>query len=376
MWYRPKSCILLVSLLGAFISEARADIGWQPERTWVFAVGILSWKHPDVYDSFPDAIPNRADRRLVDALKAAGVPADHVVFLVDERATLAAIRRAYLSHLDRMRRGDLLIFYFAGHGARDRTTRATYFANYDADADLASHWPVREVFDTLETRGHAARAILMADCCHSGALYDEARQRTADLCCACLTSASSHNSSTGNWTFTEAVLKGFQGNPLVDADADGEVALREVADYAEQSMAFLEHQKSMFATTDDFDPGLAVADTRGTPAAGLGRRVEVEWNGTWYPAEVVGIRGGSSLVHYADYDASWDEWVGPERIRDPQVRKLPRGCRVKVLWPEDRAWYRGTVLASRFGMHRIHYDGYSHEWDDWVASDAIKEVDE
>lgn len=291
MWRRPKACILLMSLLGGFISEARADIGWQPERTWVFAVGILRWKHPDVYDPFPDAIPNRADRRLVDALKTAGVPADHVVFLVDERATLAAIRRAYRGQLDRIRRGDLLIFYFAGHGARDRTTRATYFANYDADAD-------------------------------------------------------------------------------------GEVALREVAAYAEQSMAFLEHQKSMFTTTNDFDPGLAVADTHGTPAAGLGRRVEVEWKGTWYPAEVVGIRGGRSLVHYAEYDASWDEWVGPDRIRDPQVRKLPRGCRVKVLWPEDQAWYLGTVLASRFGMHKIHYDGYSQEWDDWVASEAIEEVDE
>lgn len=87
----------------------------------------------------------------------------------------------------------------------------------------------------------------MADCCHSGAMYDEAMKRREDLSCACLTSSSSHNPSTGNWTFTESLLRGFQGSPLVDADADSEVAIREMAMYAEQDMAVLEHQQAMVA---------------------------------------------------------------------------------------------------------------------------------
>lgn len=373
--WRPGAAVA-IAIWGIVMCDARAEIGWTPSRTWVFAVGILQWKHPDIYGSFPDAIPNRADRRLVDTLKAAGVPDDHVVFLVDERATLAAIRRAYRAQLDRTREGDFLIFYFAGHGTRDRETRATYFANFDAGKDYASHWPVGEIFDTLDSRFRGERAILMADCCHSGALYDEAVKRRGDLACACLTSAYSHNASTGNWTFTESLLRGFQGSPLVDADADGEVAIRELALHAEQNMAFLERQKSMFVATDDFDPDLAVADTRGKPVAGLGRHVEVEWRGTWYPAQVVGSRDGASLVHYVGFDASWDEWVGPARIRDPQIRNIPRGARVKVLWSEDETWYRGTVLASRFGMHKVRYDGYSREWDEWVPTASVRELDE
>jgi len=77
-----------------------------------------------------------------------------------------------------------------------------------------------------------------------------------------------------------------------------------------------------------------------------------------------------------DFEASWDEWVGPDRIRHPHVKKLPRGSRVKIWWSQDKNWYRGTVLASQFGLHKVHYDGYSHEWDEWVPSSSVKELDE
>lgn len=378
MWPRtPHRLILWLATLAAGIdvSVAHADRGWKPSRTWVFAVGILEWKHPGIYASFPEAMSNRADRRLIDALKATGVPDDHVVFLVDERATLAAIRRAYRAQLDRTREGDLLIFYFAGHGARDRTTRVTYFANYDAGEHYESHWPVKEIFDTFEERFHGDRAIFMADCCHSGAMYDEAMERREDLSCACLTSSYSHNASTAGWTFTEALLRGFQGSPFADADADGKVAIREIARHAEQEMAFREQQKSMFAISDDFDPDLVVADTRGKPVVGLGRHVEVEWEGDWYPAQVIGMKGPESLVHYSDFEASWDEWVAPERIREPHVERIPRGTHVRVWWSEDETWYRATVLRSQDGLHKVHYDGYTHEWDEWVPSSCVETLD-
>lgn len=368
--------VALTTLATMIGLPGRAEIGWEPSRTWVFAVGILEWEHADIYRSFPDAMPNRADRRLVAAIKGAGVPDHQVVFLMDEKASLAAIRRAFKSQLDRTKEGDLLIFYFAGHGSRDRETRATYFANYDAGSTYASHWPVKEIFDTINDRFSGDHVIMMADCCHSGAMVDEARKRQEDLACACLTSSSSHNSSTGSWTFTEAMVKGFEGSPWVDADADGEIEVQEMALYAELDMAFLEHQKAMFIATDDFDSDLAIADTEGTPAEGLGRHVEVEWKGTWYPAQVIEVGEDQEKVHYVDFDAAWDEWVSPDRVRTPQVPRLPKGTRVEVLWPQDKTWYPATVMASQFGLHKVHYDGYSHEWDDWVASKSVKVVDE
>jgi hypothetical protein len=46
-----------------------------------------------------------------------------------------------------------------------------------------------------------------------------------------------------------------------------------------------------------------------------GDKVEVNWKGSWYPAEVMEVSGNRCLIHYDGYDNSWDEWVGPARIR-------------------------------------------------------------
>jgi hypothetical protein len=44
-------------------------------------------------------------------------------------------------------------------------------------------------------------------------------------------------------------------------------------------------------------------------------QAEVEWHGTWWAAEVVKTNGDRYYIHYTGWDKSWDEWVGPDRIR-------------------------------------------------------------
>jgi hypothetical protein len=44
-------------------------------------------------------------------------------------------------------------------------------------------------------------------------------------------------------------------------------------------------------------------------------QTEVEWHGTWWTAEVVKTDGDRCYIHYTGWDNSWDEWVGPDRIR-------------------------------------------------------------
>jgi hypothetical protein len=46
-----------------------------------------------------------------------------------------------------------------------------------------------------------------------------------------------------------------------------------------------------------------------------GAVVEVDYGGSWYPATVLKASPGKWLIHYDDYDSSWDEWVGADRIR-------------------------------------------------------------
>jgi RNA binding activity-knot of a chromodomain len=50
-------------------------------------------------------------------------------------------------------------------------------------------------------------------------------------------------------------------------------------------------------------------------------QAEVEWHGTWWAAEVVKTNGDRYYIHYTGWDNSWDEWVGPDRIRMPVAKQ-------------------------------------------------------
>jgi CHAT domain-containing protein/Tfp pilus assembly protein PilF len=47
----------------------------------------------------------------------------------------------------------------------------------------------------------------------------------------------------------------------------------------------------------------------------LGDRVEVEWKGDWYAAQVIEVNGRQYKIHYDGFSSSWDEWVGNTRMR-------------------------------------------------------------
>ena len=47
----------------------------------------------------------------------------------------------------------------------------------------------------------------------------------------------------------------------------------------------------------------------------VGGGVEVLWQKKWYPATVLKVKDGIHLIHYTDYDSTWDEWVSSKRIR-------------------------------------------------------------
>src|SRR5262249_1397395 len=140
------SRILLIAVAILFMlwrsSEQRAgaeEIGWQPAKTWVMAVGVLNWKAGRLYHPFPKE--NRRDVDLVKFFREHGVPEGQIVFLEDEHATKQHIEQALLDMLKKTRAGDLLVVYYAGHGTRDEGV--TCFANYDiTGATLKSGWQI------------------------------------------------------------------------------------------------------------------------------------------------------------------------------------------------------------------------------------------
>lgn len=360
-------CLWLFSTAGA----AHADHDWQVAKTWVFAVGVLEWKHPDTWPGFPSAKIHRRDAELVKHFRTAGVPDAQIVYLQDRQATRKHIQNTLVQLLSQTRPGDLLVFYYAGHGFRDHTKRDVHFANYDAsDGDTA--WPVRAIVDTIEKNFRGEQTLLMADCCYSGGLADEVLRRKTRLNHAFLCSSFSHNSSTGEWTFTEALLKGFRGEPAVDLDANGAIELEELGNYTEWDMAFIAQQKATCGRTPEFQRRMKLAAARGPRQPRVGERTEVEWNGKWYRAQIVDAQGATFKIHYVNFDDSWDEWVGPERMRPFQPQQLEPGTLVEVKWDHDRKWYPATVLRSWYGLYEIHYQGYTAEWDEWVRPGIVR----
>jgi hypothetical protein len=189
---------------------------WEPEKTWVFMVGVLEWKDESIA-RFPKE--NRRDQELAALLSRRGVPAGQILFLEDGEATLARIRKEFPAFLAKAT--GTVIVYYAGHGDRDASGAAA-FLPYDSQGPLEqSGWSVRSIFDDLEKHFKGSRALLLADCCYSGALSTEARKRKVPA--LCLASSQSSAESTGNWTFTEGLIAGFRGEGLLDLDGDGKV---------------------------------------------------------------------------------------------------------------------------------------------------------
>ncbi|MFL5801498.1 MAG: agenet domain-containing protein [Roseiflexaceae bacterium] len=344
-------------------------LGWNPERTWVFVVGTLEWKHSEYFDPFPQE--NRRDAALVEFFRAQGVPSAQIAYLQDRQATTKRIQQAFEAHLAAAGAGDLLVLYYCGHGGK-ADDGAAYFASYDTDCDANQGWVVDTIPATIERCFTGSRALLLADCCYSGTLADAVTRLDGTVSYACLTSSLASELSTGNWTYTEGLLAGLRGQALVDADGDSTITLRELAAQIAESMAFAEEQIATFATVGDFDPDMVIASARPRLGPRVGQRAEVHADDSWYPAQIIDARGEELKVHYYGYEESDDEWVTADRIREAKRKSYPIGAAVEVKW--KRSWYPAKVLEVLAGIHHIQYQDYGPEWNEWVASKRIRRM--
>src|SRR3954470_351953 len=130
---KMKSRMRIFSLLLTLISISSAaparNLGWDPPKTWIFGVGVLGWKHSEMFGSFP--LKNRRDTALVDFFRRNGVPDSHIVYLRDREATQARIDTAFSEQLKKLGPEDLLIVYYAGHGTQSDQEDDVFLASYD-----------------------------------------------------------------------------------------------------------------------------------------------------------------------------------------------------------------------------------------------------
>lgn len=330
-------------------------------------VGLVEWQDPEMFPPFGQE--GRKDDDLLSLMRQRGVPRNQIVYLRDQQATTRRIKTELQNMLAKTGEDDLVFVYFEGHGYKDESGKNTFLASYDA-SDEVEGVSVRWIPDTLERNFRGSRAVIALDNCYSGAMAQAVRTGRRRVSYAVLASSLASQESTGNWTFTEALVSGFRGAPYVDDDGDGEITFSELGENAQQDMLFGEEQVATIAFTGDFDPQMVLVAATGPAGARVGERVEAYSVDDWYKGYITETRGGRFKIHYFGYDDSEDEWVTASLIRQPKMVRYAIGETVEVEWKNE--WYPARIIRNKGGSHYISYVGYSQEWNEWVPSRRIR----
>ena len=367
-----KKLIFAACLLALFIylpaQAVSAQGSWEPQHTWVFFVGLLEWQDSESLPSFPQK--NRRDEILLNELRKRGVPENQIVYLKDKQGTTANIQWELANLLGKTKPGDTVFIYFCGHGYKDEKARA-FMASYDA-GDATDGWAMDSVPDAIERSFKGSQAIIAMDNCYSGAMATAVKSKPRRVSYAVMTSSLASQESTGNWTFTEALISAFRGDPFADDNKDGKITFAELESNTENDMLFGEEQMAAFAFTGNFSPQTKLADAAINPSPRLGERVEAYSIDGWYKGYITDAKADKFKVHYYGYEYDEDEWVTAKMIRAPKVVQYAIGQKVEVEW--KKKWYPAKVLQVKGGSHYITYIDYGREWDEWVPSSRIRKI--
>ena len=123
----------------------------------------------------------------------------------------------------------------------------------------------------------------------------------------------------------------------------------------------------------------------GAATFSVGDKLEIRWGTTWYPGEVLEVKGEQYKVRYDGYGSNWDEWATTEKLRrkgETLAASVPKptGPAVAGKWKAgDRvealsygAWYPATILEAGVGQWKVTYDGYGSGSDEWLAAEKLR----
>jgi tetratricopeptide (TPR) repeat protein/uncharacterized caspase-like protein len=265
---------------------------------WAVVVGVSQYKNLPAGKQLQFA--HRDAQAFADFLRSpqgGGFPSTHIKVLVNQDATLSAIRTALGTWLARSAETDDVVYiFFAGHGVVEGE-RDGYLVAHDSDPQnlYATALSVAELDRVVTERLRARTVVLIADACHSGNIGWTSRATAEQVLIGryldevgksgrgvfrLLGSRADENSyedkrwGGGHGVFTHFLLEALRGK--ADADKDGFVRATEALDYLARVVPAetksLQHPRS----AGNVDPRLplsvipaapVVKPTPGAPAA-------------------------------------------------------------------------------------------------------------
>jgi hypothetical protein len=275
---------------------------------------------------------------------------------------------------------DTLVFCFQGHGGRE----VLYCYDYDDKRPDETVFHMNEIYPILEKSWKGNRLFLIGDCCCSGSLRTVLRQfekQRPDIRVATLASATASNLSTGNWTFTEGLIRIFAGDSLVDRDHDGRITITEAERFLHDQMKYKEDQLASLTLSASFEKDFVIRPVNANrPVHDLPGPYKVgdvlsarDSEGKWYASEIIDGKPSANTykVHYCGWDDKWDEWLDPTRLRAIVKPKLNVGQHYEVIW--QKKWYPATITrALEDYFYFVHYENEQGEDDEWITPERAR----
>jgi tetratricopeptide (TPR) repeat protein len=262
---------------------------------WAIIVGISKYEHQRLNLKYADRDAEELYKLLLTP-SGGGFEEDHIKKLINKEATTSEITKALRSFLQKPAKEDIVLLYFACHGAPDPARPNTvYLLPHDTDPEDISGTavPMREIDQSLRENLYAERIVIIADTCHSAAIGGRITRRDATNDAqvindylqqvskakggvALLTSAEANESAqedeqwgSGHGVLTHFILQGMRGyaDGYGGRPKDGKVAIGELFDYVcENVKRATNHQQHPVIGTNPFDRNLPMAITGGINA--------------------------------------------------------------------------------------------------------------
>jgi len=361
-----KKILFLTFLLFSVHSFLLAQSKTGFSKTWVVMVSLLEWADTSL-STFDKA--GRIDEKMIHFFKNNGVPANQILYLKDKQASTSTVRSEFVKFIKQANKEDKLFFYYAGHGYKNEADKVC-FVTYKGD-----EWSAEEIVQTVNTNFAGNMAFFTADCCNSGGLANEIKKYPQRAYVA-LNSVVPTNTSTSNWTFSNALLYGLQGKNFIDFDNNGAITVSELAKYIDEEMATVEGQKAYYFIPNNMKNWVVANNVPVKKNLLVGKRVKVAYDGQDYLGFVEDADGKNNYkVRFYSYTNNESEWLTLNRLKSFSCEKdLPIGSKVSALSAYDDKWYPGKVINKFLCLHLVHYDGYDSEWDEWIAPQKIKKL--
>ncbi|MEX2116674.1 MAG: caspase family protein, partial [Bacteroidota bacterium] len=230
-----------------------------PQR-WAVIVGVSEYGNkgiPSLKYADRDA---EALASFLQTPEGGGFDTDHMRVLVNKDATLSNLRDAMIDFLQQAIDKDLVVIYFAGHGAPDPTRpQNLYLLTYDTDPSRlgTTAFPMWDIQTVVSRQIAAKKVVVLSDACHSGGISVDVATRGLDVTesnpinqylaelarakegmvvftASAAGEVSQEFPELGHGVFTYYLLEGLKG--AADANNDLLVTVNEVMGYVEEQV--------------------------------------------------------------------------------------------------------------------------------------------